>query len=75
MTAIEHEEVENLAVVALLSDHPQQKLSRGQVGTVVEKLDELTALVEFTDDEGRAYAVAPFAVSDLLVLHYVPHAA
>jgi len=28
-----------------------------QVGTIVEQLDESTALVEFSDDEGRAYAI------------------
>jgi len=31
--------------------------------------------VEFSDDQGRAYAVAPCQLSDLLVLHYVPEAA
>jgi len=31
--------------------------------------------VEFSDDQGRAYAVAPCARSDLLVLHYMPKAA
>ena len=75
MTAIEHERAGILDVVALLGDHPDQKLARGQVGTVVEQLDNQNVLVEFSDDEGRAYAVAPFALTDLLVLHYVPHAA
>lgn len=64
-----------LDVVALLEDVPAQRLPRGQVGTVVEKLDDSTMLVEFSDDEGRAYAVAPCACKDLLVLHYVPEAA
>jgi Domain of unknown function (DUF4926) len=64
-----------LDVVALLADLPAQGLARGQVGTVVESLDERTALLEFTDDQGRAYAIASCARSDLLVLHYVPQAA
>ena len=64
-----------LNVVALLADVPGEGLSRGQVGTVVEPLDENTVLVEFTDDHGRAYAIAPCPQSDLLVLHYVPQAA
>jgi hypothetical protein len=64
-----------LNVVALLVDAPAEGLARGQVGTVVEPLDNETALVEFSDDQGRAYAVAPFAHTDLLVLHYVPQAA
>jgi hypothetical protein len=64
-----------LDVVALLRDYPAHGLARGQVGTIVEKLDDKTSLVEFNDDEGRAYAIAPCPVSDLLVLHYVPAAA
>ena len=48
-----------LDVVALLTDAPAQGLARGQVGTVVESLGQETALVEFSDDEGRAYAIVP----------------
>jgi Domain of unknown function (DUF4926) len=47
----------------------------GQVGTIVEQLDDKTLLVEFGDEQGRAYAVAPCPRADLLVLHYVPEAA
>jgi hypothetical protein len=64
-----------LDVVALLQDLPAQRLARGQVGTIVEQLDDKTLLVEFSDDQGRAYAVAPCPQADLLVLHYVPAAA
>ena len=64
-----------LDVVALLADLPAAGLSRGQVGTVVEVLNETVALVEFADNQGRAYAVAPCPWSELLVLHYVPQAA
>jgi Domain of unknown function (DUF4926) len=64
-----------LDVVALLGDLPAQSLARGQVGTTVEQLDDKTWLVEFSDDGGRAYAVAQCQASDLLVLHYVPEAA
>ena len=60
-----------LHAVALLTDLP----ARGQVGTIVEELDETTLLVEFSDDEGRAYAIVPCPRVDLLVLHYVPEAA
>jgi hypothetical protein len=48
---------------------------RGQVGTVVESLDDKTALVEFSDDRGRAYSVVPCAKADLLTLHYQPETA
>jgi hypothetical protein len=64
-----------LDVVALLTDRPAERLARGQVGTVVEQVDDKTLLVEFSDDQGRAYAVASCPRADLLVLHYVPEAA
>ena len=64
-----------LDVVALLKDLPAQDLARGRVGTAVEQLDDRTWLVEFSEDDGRAYAVAPCQATDLLVLHYVPEAA
>ena len=64
-----------LDVVALLSDVPAQQLSRGQVGTVVEQLDGGNLLVEFSDELGRAYAVAPCPWDELLILHYVPEVA
>jgi hypothetical protein len=64
-----------LDAVALLADLPAAGLARGQVGTVVERLNDATVLVEFSDDNGRAYAVAPCPQSELLVLHYVPEAA
>ena len=64
-----------LDVVALLSDLPAQRLARGQVGTVVEQLDDRTSLVEFSNEQGQAYAVAACPRSELLTLHYVPEAA
>ena len=64
-----------LDVVALLADIPSEGLARGQVGTVVEQLDDKALLVEFSDEQGRAYAVVPCPRMELLVLHYVPVAA
>jgi hypothetical protein len=64
-----------LDVVALLTELPAHRLARGQVGTIVEQLDNKTLLVEFSDEQGRAYAVAPCPRADLLVLHYVPEPA
>lgn len=64
-----------LDAVALLADRPAEGLARGQVGTIVEALDAATVLVEFSDDDGRAYALAPCPRADLLVLHYVPEPA
>jgi Domain of unknown function (DUF4926) len=63
-----------LDVVALLADLPAENLARGQVGNVIELLDDKIALVEFSDDNGRAYAVVQCVQEDLLVLHYEPEA-
>jgi len=75
MTSQTNEKPDILSVVALLADKPSDGLARGQVGTVVEALDENTALVEFTDDQGRAYAIVPCNFSEMMTLHYVPQAA
>jgi hypothetical protein len=64
-----------LDVVALLTDLAAEGLARGQAGAVVERLDDRTLLVEFSDDQGRAYAIARCPQTELLVLHYVPEAA
>ena len=64
-----------LDVVALLTDSSEHRLERGQVGTVVEHLVGKTLLVEFSDEQGRAYALAPCESDELLVLHYVEEAA
>jgi len=64
-----------LSSVALLVDLAEHGLARGQVGTIVETLDVTTALVEFSDDEGRAYAVAPCPLNALLALKTAPLAA
>ena len=61
-----------LSAVALLRDLPQHRLVRGQVGAIVEALDETTALVEFSDDEGHAYAIVPCPRDALLVLRTAP---
>lgn len=64
-----------LDVVALLEDSPAAGIARGQVGTIVESLGADQVLVEFSDDAGRAYAIVPCPIVDLLVLHYAPAAA
>ncbi len=64
-----------LDVVALLADLPPAKLARGQVGTVVETAGKDKVLVEFSGEDGRAYAIVPCPIADLLVLHYMPEAA
>lgn len=61
-----------LDVVALTEDLSERDLYRGQVGTVVEILEPGVFEVEFSDDEGRAYASVALKTDQLLVLHYEP---
>ncbi len=75
MMSQEQNPISLLTPVALLEDVAEAGLARGQLGTVVEELDDATALVEFIDDEGRAYAVAPCRLLALLPLLTAPLAA
>jgi hypothetical protein len=61
-----------LASVALAIDLPELQLTRGQLGTVVEYLltgNEEALLVEFSDQDGQAYAFAEARPEQLIVLH------
>ena len=64
--------IQLLDVVALTEDLPERGLARGQVGTVVEALAPGVYEVEFSDDEGRTYAMLALRAEQLLVLHYRP---
>ena len=59
-------------VVALLEDIPDYRLSRGQVGTIVEELAPHVFEVEFSDDNGRTYALLALRSDQFIVLHYKP---
>ena len=61
-----------LNVVALTEALPERKLQLGQVGTVVEELAPDVFEVEFTDNDGRAFASLALQAKQLLVLHYEP---
>lgn len=61
-----------LDVVALIEDVPAKGLRRGQVGTVIEVLPPDEFEVEFSDEDGRAYAIVPLRGLQLLVLRYTP---
>lgn len=64
-----------LDVIALREDLPLQGLVAGQVGTIVEDLGHGIFEVEFSDDEGRPYALASLPEQALMALHYEPVAA
>ena len=64
--------VELLDVVALMDELPEHRVVRGQVGTVVELLAPGVFEVEFSDDQGKTYAMAPLKAEQLIVLHHAP---
>jgi hypothetical protein len=59
-----------LDLVALLEDLPEAGLLRGQVGTIVEEYEVDVFEVEFSDKNGRAYAIETLSSSQLLVLYH-----
>lgn len=64
--------IDILDVVALTEDLPERGLYRGQVGTVVETLSPGIFEVEFSDNEGRAYAMLALGEERLMLLHHEP---
>jgi hypothetical protein len=61
-----------LSPVALVEDVPEHRLTKGQIGTVVEILQregEYALLVEFSDETGQTYALADLKPEQLLALH------
>ena len=60
------------SVVALTEDLPGAHLSRGQMGTVVEKLGPDVYEVEFSAEDGETYASVAVEGSKLLRLHREP---
>lgn len=73
-------EIKEYDVVALTENihaiHQETKapilLHRGQVGTVLMKLEAEAALVDFADAEGRTDAMKTIAVGQLMPLVYEP---
>ena len=64
--------IQLLDVVALIKDRPNDGLVRGQVGTIVENLSVGIFEVEFSDDQGKTYAMLPLSADELIVLHTAP---
>ena len=61
-----------LDVVAIRENLPERHLVVGQVGTVVDSLDEENVLVEFADLDGVAYAIEPLPLGVLMPLRHEP---
>ena len=64
------ESIKPFDVVALLEDMPERGLRRGQVGTIVEPLARGVFEVEFSDNNGRAYATLALRSDQLMILHH-----
>jgi hypothetical protein len=62
---------EDVAATHFITHQPLQ-LRRGQVGTVVMPLNENDFQVEFSDREGRAYAMLPLNSKQLMILREQP---
>jgi len=63
-------QIQLLDVVALLENYPNSGLSRGQVGTIVEVYEPGVFEVEFSDNQGRTYALETMTADKLLLLHH-----
>ncbi len=66
-------DLEVLSVVALLDEAPLHGLRSGQVGTVVERLRDGAYEVDFSDEEGRTYALVALRDEQLLRLWHGRH--
>jgi hypothetical protein len=69
------ETIKLLDVVALPEDIPEERLVRGQVGTVVLVHKPGIYEVEFIYDDGSTYAMLPLRAEQLMLLHFLKHPA
>ncbi len=66
------ENLELLDVVVLTRPFPNLGLRKGELGTVVELLDENVFLVEFADTSGVTYAMPTLSANELMKVYYEP---
>ena len=59
-------------VVLLNQDLPAKGLRKGNVGTVVEVLDNENFIVEFVDNKGNTYAETVLTATQLMKVYYEP---
>jgi hypothetical protein len=64
--------MEQNALVAILDDLPEEKLVRGQIGTVVELWAPGICEVEFSDNNGRPYAFVAVPEEKLIPIRSAP---
>jgi hypothetical protein len=63
---------EILDVVVLTEALPLLNLRKGELGTIVEVLDEDVFLVEFADSKGVTYAMPVLSANVLMKVFYEP---
>lgn len=61
-----------LDVVALLKDRPDERLLRGQIGTVVECYNKNDFEVEFSDNNGKTISLVTLSTDEIMLLHVEP---
>jgi Domain of unknown function (DUF4926) len=67
-----NESLKLLDSVALIENLPELGLYRGQVGTIVEVYEPGVFEVEFSDLQGRTYALETLCDRQVMMLHYRP---
>lgn len=65
-------QIKELDVVALLTALPEERLSKGAIGTIVHVNNNNFYEVEFADTKGQAYAILTLSVENLLLLKHEP---
>ncbi|HEY5327465.1 MAG TPA: DUF4926 domain-containing protein [Mucilaginibacter sp.] len=63
------ETIKLLDVVALLKGKPENKLMRGQIGTIVERYGNTEFEVEFSDNNGKTISLLTLSTDEIMLLH------
>jgi hypothetical protein len=66
------ETIKILDVVALLKDRPDERLLRGQIGTVVECYSNNDFEVEFSNNNGETISLLTLSTDEIMLLHDEP---
>jgi len=67
-----NKQIKELDVVALLTTFPEERLSKGAIGTVVHIYNNNFYEVEFADMKGQTYALLTLPAEKLLLLKHEP---
>jgi hypothetical protein len=62
--------IEILDIVTVLQDIPVEKLNKGNIGTVVEILDEEMFLVEFCDKNGKTLKMLELSNNQIMKINF-----